>query len=186
MKNEVAAGGEPSRELTMSIDEVGKASQSFLLAVTMATVFFHIIVNGLSMPESFTSFLVRLFFLCLAYLAGIVLHEGAHVLGMLIFGRVSWRSIRAGHRIREGVIYVHTAQPMTASAYRKVLLLPAFVVGLLPTILGIAWGDGWLTAFGWLMTISAAGDVAVWRLIRPLDAGQMVQDHPSEVGVRVQ
>ena len=178
--------GEPAaRELTLTVKEVSKSSERYILVVTMITVFLHVVVNGLAMPDSFIGFLVRLFLLMLAYVIGIVLHEGTHVLAMLVFGRVGRRSIRAGHRIREGIIYVHSTRPMTASAYRKVLLSPAILVGIVPTIIGLATGDGWLTAFGWLMTISAAGDVAVWRLIRPLDPNQMVQDHPSEVGVVV-
>lgn len=182
---EYVTSGPSARELTLTVKEVSKSSERYILAVTMITVFIHVVVNGLAMPDSFTGFLVRLFLLMLAYIIGIVLHEGTHVLAMLVFGRVGWRSIRAGHRIREGIIYVHSTRPMTASAYRKVLLLPAILVGIIPAVIGITTGDGWLTAFGWLMTISAAGDVAVWRLIRPLDAEQMVQDHPSAVGVIV-
>src|SRR5690625_7494734 len=144
---EGAVTGEPADpELTPTVKEASKSSERYILDVTMITVFLHVVINGLAMPDSFTGFLVRLFLLMLAYVIGIVLHEGTHVLAMLVFGRVGRRSIRAGHRIREGMMYVHSTRPMTASAYRKVLLSPAILVGIVPTIIGLTTGDGWLTA----------------------------------------
>src|SRR5690625_7082675 len=80
--------GEPAaREPTLTVKEVSKASERYILVVTMITVFLHVVINGLAMPDSFTGFLVRLFLLMLAYVIGIVLHEGTHVLAMLVFGR---------------------------------------------------------------------------------------------------
>jgi hypothetical protein len=169
----------------MTVEQVLSFAWPWIIGMTVASFAPHLILHGLGAPESAMSFFIDIVMLLLAYLVGVVVHEALHVVGMLIFGRVSLRSVEWGHRISEGVVYVHTTEPMSARAYRGVLLLPGILTGIVPVLLGWWTGSMWLTVFGWLMTTSAVGDLAILRLIRDLRPDVPLQDHPHKVGVLV-
>jgi len=120
------------------------------------------------------------------YALSAVLHEGLHVLGMVVGAGVPWRAIRGGVRWREGVAYVHAAVPMTVRAYRGVLLLPSLVQGVLPAAAGLYLGNGWFTLYAYIMLVSAVGDFAVIRLLDGLAGDRLVRDHPKAIGCQVQ
>lgn len=118
------------------------------------------------------------------YLLSVVIHEGLHVATMVAFG-VPLRSIRAGAHLREGVVYVHAGHDLAVVPYRVVLLMPALVLGVLPSMYGLLTGDWGWTLYGFVMLISAAGDFAVIDRLRGLPTGTLVRDHPEKVGCKV-
>ena len=121
----------------------------------------------------------------LVYAASAAVHEGLHAVAMRLFAGVPWQDVHFAVRLREGIAYVHTAHPMTAAAYRGVLLLPGLVQGVLPAVVGLVAGHGWLLFYGYVMLASAAGDLAMLWLLRPLDGSTRVRDHPTQVGCQV-
>jgi hypothetical protein len=172
-------------ERTMTIEEVLRFAWPWIIGMTLASFVPHMAIHGLGAPSSAVALFLDLVYLIAAYAIGVVVHEALHVVGMLVFGRVSWRSVTGGHRISEGVVYVHTTQPMSARAYRGVLVLPGILTGIVPVLIGWITGSWWLTIYGWLMTTSAVGDIAIIRLIRDLSSDTPVQDHPEKVGMLV-
>ncbi|HET6528317.1 MAG TPA: hypothetical protein VFG39_06165, partial [Balneolaceae bacterium] len=42
--------------------------------------------------------------------------------------------------------------------------------------------NGWLLGFGLLFTLAAGGDILILWLLRKVDDGLLVQDHPDLVG----
>lgn len=120
----------------------------------------------------------------LVYLLSVVVHEALHVAAMVAFG-VPVRTIRVGSRLREGVVYVHAGRDLTVGPYRVVLLLPALVLGVVPTVAGLVAGSWAWTLYGFVMLISAAGDFAVIDRLRGLPPGTVVRDHPEKVGCQV-
>jgi len=112
----------------------------------------------------------------------IVVHELLHGLGYRVFAGLSWRSIRFGFRLRSLAAYVHADAPVRASAYRRLVALPAIVLGIVPVCAGIAWEGGMMTLYGFFMLISASGDIAVLWKIRHLSPQTLVMDHPSRAG----
>lgn len=173
----------PEAERTLTVEEVMKFASPWALGATFLIFFVHSLLHGVGRPESVISFLISAGLLIGAYLVSIVVHEALHVLAMLVFGGVSLRSVAWGHRIREGIVYVHTTEPMTVRAYRGVLILPGLAIGIIPVIIAWATGSWLLLLYGWLMTTSAVGDLAIHRLIRDLDPSVLVRDHPEHVGV---
>jgi hypothetical protein len=103
---------------------------------------------------------------------------------MLLNG-VPGSSIRFGAWLRQGAIYVHTSHPMPAPAYRTVLLAPGLIQGILPILLGTVIGDLTLLLYGYVMLVSAVGDLTVFHLIRRVPSDAIVKDHPDSVGCRV-
>lgn len=179
-------------DLTLSIDQVIRFGLRRLPALTVFSLLPFLILQGfpeLSWPESIGSALLSGVFWTIAavlvYGISALLHEGIHILAMLLFARVPLSSIRFGFRPREGVVYVHTSRAMSARAYRGVLMLPAFVQGILPIIYGSVAGVGWMVLYGYVMLVSSIGDLAVLQLIRHLDARDLVRDHPTGVGCQV-
>ncbi len=56
------------------------------------------------------------------------------------------------------------------------------VLGILPSLIGIGIGNGWIMFFGFLFTVAAGGDLLVLWLIRDVRLSQLVEDHPTQLG----
>lgn len=187
-----ARADEGWHDLTLSIDELLQEAGRWLLYMTIGTLGLHLVLWGLpDWPTDMTFIgLLQATILYLAaflaiYIVSAVAHEGLHALAMLVVARVSWRSIRFGMRLHEGVAYVHTSTPMTVRAYRVVLVLPGLVLGLIPALAGLALGNGYLTVYGFVMLASAIGDIVMLIRLRPYAPHLMVRDHPSDIGCQV-
>lgn len=179
-------------DLTLSIEQVVRFGLRRLPALSILSLLPILILHGfpdLSWPESIGSAALKgLLWTILAvavYGVSALLHEGIHILAMLLFAGAPLSSIRFGFRPREGVVYVHSSRPMSARAYRGVLLLPAFVQGILPIVYGSVVGSGWLVIYGYVMLVSSIGDLAILQLIRHLHVDDLVRDHPYGVGCQV-
>lgn len=136
--------------------------------------------GGASLQAVFNR-LVSPFLLVLVVSIGI--HEVLHGVGFTLVGGVPWREMRFG--FKGLVVYAHCRVPMVASAYRVSVVLPGVVLGVLPGLIGLAGGNGWLTVYGTLMSIAALGDLVVLWLIRSVAGDAWVQDHPSAPGCLV-
>ena len=123
----------------------------------------------------FIGFIVTLF-------AGSVIHELIHGLTWAFFGHMPLKAIKFGVQWQTLTPYAHCSQPMEVQAYRLGGSMPLIVLGILPSLIGIATGNGWSMSFGILFTLAAGGDMLVLWLIRNVRAGQLVQDHPTQVG----
>ena len=182
----------PWQDLTLSTSEVIARARRWVLYLTVFIfgpfIFFWgtppLPGTGEILPFTKTA-LTKAFVFLVVYLFSAVVHELLHALAMVLYARAPVRSIRFGLRWREGVAFVHTDEPMTIRAYRVVLAFPGVVLGLLPTFAGLGVGNGWLTFYGFIMLVSAVGDMAVLQLLQPFDADRLVRDHPREVGCQV-
>lgn len=173
-------------ERTLEIEDVMRRAIPASLWMALVTLVPYVALYGFPWPDSAGLFFARLFLFIIAYLVGIIIHELLHIVAMLLFGRVPLRSITWGHRLREGVLYVHSSEPMSAGAYRGVLVLPGIVTGIVPAVAGVVVGNFWITFYGWVMMTSAIGDIEVLRLMRGLPGDVRVQDHPEEVGLLIE
>lgn len=124
---------------------------------------------------------VLLLLIALAILA----HESLHALGFLLFGRVPRSSVRLGFQRRTLTPFAACRVPIPAAAYRKAALLPAAVLGVGPSIVGVVSGSAALTLWGWVMLALAGGDLAAVWAIRRVPGERLVLDHPSRVGCQV-
>lgn len=179
-------------DLTLTIHQVLYLAGRWLPALTVLSFGPYLIIWGLpGLPiwpgvwETFSNSLLWTFAALLIYAASALVHEALHLVAMLVVARVPASSLRFGMRLSEGVLYVHSDRSMSARAYRIVLLLPAIALGLLPAAVGTIQGRGWLVAYGYVMLVSAIGDLIVLQLMRHVDARTHVRDHPDEIGCQV-
>src|SRR5690625_2310119 len=80
---------------------------------------------------------ILIIILSAGYLVLIVLHEFLHLLGFRIFSKVPWRNMKVGVNLKLGIAYATTPQLMTNKEIRKSLLLPFWMTGILPAIIGL-------------------------------------------------
>ena len=116
-------------------------------------------------------------------IAGTLVHELIHGLTAVWYAGIPWKNIRFGFQWQSLTPYLHSELPTTAEKYRVVVLMPLIILGIIPYVLSIIIGSGWLLAFGIMFTVAACGDLMVIWMMRKLNAGEMVQDHPSQVGL---
>ena len=97
----------------------------------------------------------------------IVTHEFLHMVGYVWFGKAAWHQVRFDIRWRSLVVYARCRAPLTQRALVLAAVLPAVVLGVLPSAAGIATGTWWLTAYGFTMLVVASGDLTlIWRFAR--------------------
>lgn len=103
----------------------------------------------------------------LLMLLSLGLHEGLHAVGYALFGRVPWSQIDFSVRWTHLVVYAQCNAPLSREALQKALLLPAVILGALPAAVGLTFGLGWLTFYGFLLLVLATGDfVTLWKIGR--------------------
>lgn len=78
--------------------------------------------------------------------------------------------------------YAHCKEPLKIKHYTVALLTPLILVGIIPSIIGIAMGKGLILLFGIILSGGAAGDLMIYNLIKKENPEDYVQDHPSEAG----
>jgi len=135
---------------------------------------------GLPTPP-FPSAPVTILGFCLAFILGVVLHEGIHGLGH-VWGEASWDDVQFGMHWTALTPFAQCTVPTRARSYRLALALPGLVLGVVPLGLGVATGAWLLTFYGFLMLVAAAGDLLILWILRGVPAGAWVQDHPRQVG----
>lgn len=116
---------------------------------------------------------------------GAIIHEYIHGITAVYYGKVKWSQTKFGIQWKTLTPYFHSTVPMPVEKYRVVVLMPLLVMGVLPYLLALVLGNGWVLAFGIAFTVSAFGDVLILWMMRNLGQGQPVQDHPSKVGLMI-
>ncbi len=180
------------KDLALSIDQLIGLFGRWALGITLITWLPYLLVNGLpgwpdweGWGEAVSSILMWTAIGLFVYAVSALIHEVLHVAAMLLIARIPIGSLRFGARLSEGVLFVHTDQPMSARSYRVILIAPAVVQGMAPVVIGTMAGLGWLVLYGYVMLLSSIGDLAVFQLIRHLRGANIVRDHPSKVGCQV-
>lgn len=117
-----------------------------------------------------------------ALLIGVPLHEFLHAVGWVYFGKKSFKEIKFGFQWKTITPYAHLTVPVQAWGYRMGTVLPGLILGLLPYLLGLVSGNGWLAALGLFFVFAAGGDLLALWVIRMVKNQTLVIDHPSQVG----
>lgn len=121
----------------------------------------------------------------LVFVVGVVAHEALHGLTWMLLGGKSRAAISYGVQWRSLTPYAHCREPMSARAYRWGAAMPGLVLGVPPSLAGVATGNGWVMLFGALFTLAAGGDALILWLLRGVEPGTPVEDHPTEAGCYV-
>jgi hypothetical protein len=122
------------------------------------------------------------FFILLIILAGVVVHELIHGLTFALFAKSGFRSVQFGILVKSFTPYCHCKEPLRVWQYFISSIMPAIVLGFIPSIIAIITANLWLLLFGAFFTMAAAGDFIIIYLLRSLPRNTLVQDHPEKIG----
>jgi len=118
-------------------------------------------------------------------LLGVIAHELLHGLGWSFYTKNGWKSIKFGIMWSFLTPYCHCSEPLKMGPYRFGSILPAIVLGFLPSIIAIATGNLGLMVFGFFFTFAAGGDFLILWLLRKEKPDALVEDHPDRIGCMV-
>lgn len=118
-------------------------------------------------------------------IVGTVLHEVIHAISWSWLDDIPWEKIHFGFKWKMLTPYVHCPVPVEVNNYRWGVAMPGLVLGVLPFLLSVVLQSGWLLGFGFLFTIVAGGDLLMLWLLRNVESGSLVQDHPDLMGCLV-
>ncbi len=116
------------------------------------------------------------------FVLGAVVHELLHGLTWAVFCRNGLKSISYGVYWKVLTPYCHCKEVLPLRHYAIGGMMPGLVMGLLPTLAGIATGHFLLFLFGLFFSMAAAGDLLILWMLRRYRAADLVQDHPDKIG----
>jgi hypothetical protein len=116
---------------------------------------------------------------------GIIIHELIHGIFMALFSRNSWKSVRFGFIKKYLMPFAHCIEPLSSKEMLIVSLAPFFILGFIPSLCGIIYGNLVFLYVGFSMTLGAIGDFIYAYLIFKTGLNYMILDHDSKVGFKI-
>ena len=151
------------------------------IILTIVLVISMIALNALIHQRFIFDFsLIDYLYLFTAYILLIILHEAFHLIGFMIFGRVSYKDLDYGVNLKLGVAYATTSKPLLNAAMKKALLLPFWTTGVVPTAIGFALDNFLIVIVGALLMAGAIGDFYMYKELRKYPNDAVVKDDPKE------
>lgn len=116
-----------------------------------------------------------------AVVIALIIHELLHALGWVLASGLKAR-VRFGFSRTAFIIFAHPTAAVSSTAYRIGALLPAFLLGVVPLVLGWATLNAALVGWGTWGLLFAVGDLMVVWAIRRVPGTIAVLDHPDKAG----
>jgi hypothetical protein len=149
---------------TLSNRWASTVSLSSIAFTQAALVFSYVMLWGSPSLKAALSYLFIPTVFIPMLVVSLILHELLHALAWVEFGRVSWSAIRFG--MKGLTLQARCQAPMQASAFRLGVALPAVILGIIPAFAGLGLSHGVLMAWGAIMLILSARDIATLWAIR--------------------
>ena len=179
------ADGWQRHDLTVSPAKANTLGSFYglLLCVPLTLLFF--VLGGGTLSRPGDDFILRWGILLAVILVLTVVHELIHGLTWARFSKEGWRSIEFGVIWKSLNPYCTCAEAMGRVQYLAALLMPCFVLGVLPSLAACLTHSFWLLIAGLIMTASAGGDLLIASVIlkNKMPAGTRYLDHPTEIGL---
>ena len=166
------------RDLSISMVKANIVLLPLSIVLLFAMLGISNLVIGLSSKGSF----FEIASLVPTLILGVIIHEAIHGFTWMKLGNISFDQIKYGVNWKALMPYAHSKVPMRKDAYVIGAALPGIFLGVLPFIAGLVLGSDWITWFGIIFTVAAAGDMWVIWSVRNVPNDGMIQDHPSRAG----
>jgi hypothetical protein len=157
----------------------------FFIATVAFGVPFALIWGWDTFLVSIRSFLSEYFIFFLSIVGGVIMHELLHAVTWAAYCKNGLRSVKFGFNWQHLSPYVHCSEYLRKPYYVAGVVMPGLVLGLLPAILSIFLGSGWMLWFGVFFTAGAAGDLLCLLKLRPVANAAEIIDHPEHLGFKV-
>ncbi|WP_088006239.1 DUF3267 domain-containing protein [Indiicoccus explosivorum] len=168
---------EPARVISLNIEKLMRTGMWWNAGLLVLFAFlYHFFTEPLTFNFSWSG--IGLFIV--GYVLLIVLHELFHLIGFVVFGRVPLSSLAYGLNLKMGVAYATTERPLRIGAMRKALLLPFWMTGVLPGIIGFTLPNQVLVLLSAILIAGAIGDFSMYRGLRNVKTSAWVMDDKTE------
>ena len=169
---------ENNRDLSISMARANGIVVFLSIPIAVLQFLIFSMAHGMEKLETTWGFII----LIAVVILGVVVHELIHGIAWVIFGHKPFSAIKFGFQWKTITPYAHLKEPVEVNAYRIGGFMPGFVLGILPYILSLLFGDGNLFWFSLVHTAAAGGDWLILWLLRNVKSGMQVEDHPTNAG----
>ena len=157
------------------------AKQNIIWTITLSVLF--LMMNITLQPQHFdfsiASSILSIVYFAISYIVLIVLHEACHLIGFVIFGKTSFSSLSYGVDLQKGMAYATTTARISNASMKKALLLPFWITGVIPTLIGFYMNSNLLILVGAFLIAGAVGDFAMYKELRKFPNNALVKDDPA-------
>jgi hypothetical protein len=170
-------------EITLSAREANIKALVFIIPILTVFGVPFFMIWGKGAFNGLSDIIFEMIFITLAiFILGVVVHELIHGIFWAIFLKKGFKSIKFGIMRQYLTPYCHSKEPMKLKHYRIGAIMPAILLGFLPSIVSLFNGSiAWLV-FGVFFSIAAGGDLLMIWLLRKENKNALVQDHPDKIG----
>ena len=166
----------PDEVITIDLPTVAKQGLYLTVLPLIPLLILHFVLEG-GFYFTISFFIIGLFIG--GYILLVVLHEFFHLFGFRVFANVPWKRMKVGVNLKLGIAYATTDKLMTNRAIRKALLLPFWLTGILPAIIGLYIGSGVLIILAALLIGGAVGDFTMYKELKKLPDDWLIKDDPE-------
>ena len=180
MENTISEGNKKIEEYTMGFGKVNLIALLLVFPITAMILSPFILIWNYETfktgKEIFDDYLLYIL------IGGIIIHELLHGLTWALFTSDGLKSIKFGVKWKFLTPYCHCKEPLKVKHYKIGGAMPLFIMGIFPSIIGLAIGNGGVLSFGIFFTWAAGGDIIALYMLRKLDNNIYVSDHPEKMG----
>lgn len=170
------------QDLSMPLERVMVIAIGLMIVLIFMLFFIFYLIHSLrGFVDKEAIFILSMAFLPV-FIIGVMLHELIHGLSFVIFGKVPFKKVKFGFDNQSMSPYAHCEVPLKALVYKVSVLMPALIMGIVPSIISFVSGNIYFLAFGAIFTAAASGDFIVFWLIRKVENNALVEDHPENAG----
>ncbi|OLN23570.1 hypothetical protein BTO30_03860 [Domibacillus antri] len=168
---------EPDQIITFNMKKIH--IQAFL--ITVAAIIIGVLLMLFIHTESgFDLSFLGFFLWVVLYILLIVLHEIFHLIGFMIWGKCRWSDLVYGLNRELGIAYAGTKKVLENRAMKKALLLPFWITGMLPFVIGIWMNSAVLMIVSAFLIGGAAGDFSMYKQLRKVKKDAFIIDDLNE------
>lgn len=167
-------------EYTLSAGRANLIALFLIIPILALTLLPFSLIWDFELAKAGYKILLRYFWVIL--LGGVVVHESLHGIGWAIFAKSGFRSIRFGIIWKYITPYCHCKDPLKVKHYMVGGALPLVAMGIIPSIVALMVGNGFLICFGILFIWAAGGDIIMLHMMNRLPLNTIVADHPDKLG----
>jgi len=165
----------------IELDIYKLATQNIIWTIILSVLF--LTMNITLQPQHFDFSLIStissIFYFAIAYIVLIVLHEACHLIGFVIFGKTTLSSLSYGVDLQKWLAYATTTARISNASMKKALLLPFWITGVIPTMIGFYMNSNLLIVVGAFLIAGAIGDFIMYKELRKFPNNALIKDDPA-------
>lgn len=184
VKETLIQDGYTVKELTIGIVKANVYAILMVLPLCLFTVIPFILVNRGKLYFAGNPLITSVLFV-ITLVVLVVVHELIHGLTWSIFAQDHFKSIEFGFMKEYATPYCTCTVPLKKGAYIAGALMPLIILGIMPAVIAIFTGSFFLLAIGFVMILTAGGDIMIVLKLLGYKSGAadvLIYDHPTQAG----